>query len=369
MSHCDPPPPPAATSYARLAPRQARATLALAALVAGLLVAVSVASDADRRSRTPPGQGDVALYRAEIEQIHAGEVYYDAAAAELTARGYPTRSVFNWRTPLPMGLIGRMPAIVLGQALLGLLALGLLLAGFEATARDNPGRIGRPLGTALLLTGPLMFCVLADLFAMPVLWAGVLIGLSVAAFGLERPYWGVALGVAAVFFRELALPYAVASAGMAAFAGRRRELLLWTLGLTAWAVFFAWHIAEVMPRIAPDARAHAQSWLQLGGAEFVLATARMNAYLLLLPGWATALYLTAALLGLAGWSTPWGMRCGLTVCLFVGLFAFVGQEFNQYWGCLFGPLLCFGVARFPASLCELWHAAAFSMGPSRAVAG
>ncbi len=45
------------------------------------------------------GPGDVALYRAEIDRIHAGESYYSVAGDELRTRGYPTRSVFNWRTP------------------------------------------------------------------------------------------------------------------------------------------------------------------------------------------------------------------------------------------------------------------------------
>ena len=76
-----------------------------------------------------------------------------------------------------------------------------------------------------------------------------------------------------------------------------------------------------------------------------------------MPQWITAVYLVAALVGLAGWNTPLGTRIGLTVCLFLMGFAMVGQSFNQYWGFLIGPLLCFGVARFPASMRDLWHVA------------
>ena len=79
----------------------------------------------------------MALYRAEVDRIHSGEGYYQAAAAELTARGYPTRSVFNWRTPLPVWLLGKMPAVVLGKALLGAMALLLMLMAFEAVARER----------------------------------------------------------------------------------------------------------------------------------------------------------------------------------------------------------------------------------------
>ncbi len=83
------------------------------------------------------GPGDVALYRAEVDRIHHGEGYYQAAATELTVRGYPTRSVFNWRTPLPMWLLGKLPTVALGRALLGAISLTLMLMAFEALAREE----------------------------------------------------------------------------------------------------------------------------------------------------------------------------------------------------------------------------------------
>ena len=79
----------------------------------------------------------MALYRAEVDRIHRGEGYYQAAAAELTPRGYPTRSVFNWRTPLPMWLLGKLPAAAIGKVLLGGLALLLVLMAMEALAREE----------------------------------------------------------------------------------------------------------------------------------------------------------------------------------------------------------------------------------------
>jgi hypothetical protein len=321
-------------------------------------------NDSHRRER--PGEGDVALYWAEVERIHAGAGYYEAAAAELTSRGYPTRSVFNWRTPLPMWLIGRMPDLVGGKVLLGLLALGVLVLGFELIAREENNALRRPVALALLMTGPLLPCIIGELFVMPMLWAGVLIALSICAYGVRRPGWGVALGLAAVFFRELALPYCLLAAVLALWYRRRTELLIWIVGLAAWGLFFLFHWSQVAPLIPPDAQAHCEGWLQLGGAGFVIATVRMNAYLLLLPTWVSALYFAAGMLGLAGWRTATGLRTGLTVCLFVVAFAFVGQEFNQYWGCLLAPLWCFGVLRAPASLRDLWQRAELRPKPSRA---
>ena len=137
---------------------------------------------------------------------------------------------------------------------------------------------------------------------------------------------------------------------------RRCGLVAWIVGLAAWAIFYGLHCWQVLPLIGPDARAHDHGWVQLGGAPFVISTAQMNAYLILLPQWVTALYFTAAMLGFAGWHTPLGRRAGLTVAAFVLAFGFVGQEFNQYWGSLIAPAFCFGVARFPASLADLWRA-------------
>ena len=360
---CSPP----STGYARLTPFQARAVLA--ALVVTTLVCVAVTLSPLQSTRVGNkrgGEGDIGVYRAEVRRIHSGEGYYQAAAKELVERGYPTRSVFNWRTPLPMWMLGKLPDPVLGKGLLGLLALAVMVLSFEALAREQGHGIGRPVACVLLLGGPLMPCVLGDLIVLPVLWAGVFIALSICAYGLGRPGWGVAMGLLAVLFRELALPYCVLAMALACWNNRRKELALWMAGLAGWVVFFGWHWMQVAPLIAADARAHQEGWVQFGGAPFVISTVQMTAYLLLLPQWVTALYFVAAMFGFAGWHTPFGQRTGLTVCVFVLAFAFVGQEFNQYWGSLTAPLFSFGVVRFPASIRDLWRASALAPGRQRA---
>jgi hypothetical protein len=346
------------TAYARLTPWQARAVLAAWAVFGVICLA---------RMPTPPpacdarqestNNGDVALYRAEVDRVHAGEGYYQVAAQELVARGYPTASVFNWRTPLPVWLIGKLPEPLWGKVLLGLLCLALLFAAFEATSRQQSNICRGPLPLVLLMCGPLLPCLLGDLFVMPVLWAGVLIGLSVCAYGLQRPRLGAAAGVAAVFFRELALPYCLLGVALAAWQRRRGELLVWLWGLAGWAVFFVLHWLQVKHSIAPGAAAHREGWVQFGGLSFVQATMQMNACLLMLPQWVTAIYFLAAMCGLAGWNSPLGLRTTLTVCLFAVTFSIVGHDFNRYWGLLIAPLACFGVVRFPASLVDLFAAA------------
>ena len=355
------------TGYGRLTPLGARVILCAIAIIALLGVIVTISplrsSNFDPTRKRP---SDVALYKAEAERIRAGEGYYRAAAAELTERGYPTRSVFNWRTPLPMWLLGKMPTAAMGKALLGGLAVILMLMAFGSLAREETQTASssrrnvspaRPLACALLLTGPLLPVFVNDLFHLPVLWAGILIALSLCAYGVDRPWLGVAFGLTAVFCRDLALPYCLLSAAMAWHGRRRSELIAWAIGLAAWLALFGLHWWLVSGMILPDARAHRFGWLQFGGAGFVVSTAQMNAYLLLLPQWVTALYLVAAMVGLAGWSSPLGTRIGLCVCMYLATFAAVGHSFNQYWGALIAPALCFGVVRLPASIRDLWNAA------------
>lgn len=356
------------TSYAQLSRRQARAALVVIVLTALGGVGVTLSPLASNNFNANPGKpSDVDLYRAEVERIHRGEGYYEAARAELTARGYPTRSVFNWRTPLPMWLVGKLPAVVLGKAILGGLALAMLLLTFETLARENEAQLGtavggyrvwlRPMGCALLMTGAALPAFLRDFYVVPVLWAGILIALSVCMYGIGRPRIGLAFGLAAIFFRELALPYGVLCAAIAWRRGRRGELAAWLIGLATWFAFFGLHWWYVHEWMAAGARAHREGWIQFGGIGFVISTAQMNAYLLLLPQWVTALYLVAALVGFAGWRTPLGVRVGGAACLFLAAFAVVGQSFNQYWGAMVAPLLCFGVARLPVSIRDLWRAA------------
>lgn len=313
---------------------------------------------ADAPSRGP---GDVALYRAEVDRIRAGETYYEAAAEELPARGYPTHSVFNWRTPLPVWLVAMLPSDRIGNALLGALAL-LLIALSLGWLADEVGSKQALFG-GLLLIGALMPCLLGDLMLMSELWSGVLIALSAVCFGLRRPAAGVLAGVAALFFRELAAPYVLVCLGIALVQRDRRQLVQWSCGLLAYAGFYALHVAELLPQ-RPEESAASPGWLQFGGAGFVISAAQMNAYLLLLPQWVTAIYLACVLLGCATWNGVAGQRVALTVAAYLVAFSFVGNDFNQYWGSLIAPLLCLPASRAPGALAQLWTSARHFSSPA-----
>ena len=193
------------SAFAAISPQSARTVLRIAVLMMVLLAAVSLSpwacGFADKPSR---GAGDVDLYRAEIQRIAAGESYYQAASKELHARGYPTRSVFNWRTPLPMWLLGKLPSEMLGRVIIGALAVAALLLSVFLLGRETNARAAFLGG--LMMIGGLMPCWLEQIYVMPVVWAGVLILLSICAYAIGRPGWGVICGLASLFVRELAAP-------------------------------------------------------------------------------------------------------------------------------------------------------------------
>ena len=341
--------------------RRARFALALFLLAIVFFVGVTLSplksGFADAADRGP---GDVDLYRAEAARVHAGESYYDAAAAELAKRGYPTRSVFNWRTPLPVWLVGKLPEEAMAKVALGLAGLVLVLVSFKFLADE--GTTNQAIAGVLLLAGALLPCLLGDLVLVSELWSGVLLAISAVCFGIKRPVAGVAAGMAALFFRELAAPYCVICVALAVVERRYRELALWGIGLAAYAIYFGLHAAQVLPRITPEAVAHSDGWIRFGGAGFLISTAQMNAYLLLLPQWVTAIYLACALLGAATWNTSAGRLIGLTVAVYAIAFGIAGHDFNQYWGSEIAPLLCLPVARSWTAARQLWRDATVDDG-------
>ncbi len=247
-----------------------------------------------------------------------------------------------------------LPDKTLGQALLGGACLLLVLFSFGWLCREAGTRAA--LGAMVLLSGALLPIALDELFVMPELWAGVLVALSIAAYAQDRPRWGIAAGLAAILFRELAAPYCLLCVVLAARRRRGKELAVWLAGFVVYGLFYALHVRHVLTLIHADDLDHVHGWIRFGGTGFVISTAQMNAYLLLLPQWVTALCVPLTLLGAASWNTPAGERLGLTLAGYLVGLSIVGQDFNQYWGSMIAPLFCLAAARFPAALCDLRRA-------------
>ncbi len=298
---------------------------------------------------------DLVLYWAEVERISDGQGYYEAAAIELTDRGYPTHSVFNWRTPLPMWILGKLPSPHVGSWILASLGIMMLLSGVVGMRQETT--FGEAALLGVFLTGAVIPCLMPKLCVSPLLWSGVLLGLSLMAFHFRIGWLSVVFGIAAIFFREFVGLYIVI---MSASAWRRRqyaELSGWVVGVIAYGIFFLFHAVQVANHVGERDVSDVSSWLNLYGLPAVIGMTQMNGFLLMLPQWVSAIYLSLAVLGFAGWRSRLGTHMGLIVFAYLLVFSVIGKDVNQFWGSLFAPLLCFGAARAPQTLLELMRAA------------
>ena len=333
-------------------PTVARGVLVTAVLLATTLSALSF-SPWKKGKAVAPGGGpsDIHLYRSVVDRVRSGEGYYDAMSGELQSRGFPTQSLFNWRMPLPIALIAALKEDSLAKLLLGGIAFLAALVCFESMLQDS-GK-SAALVAGMLLTGPFMLTVLGDIHTMPVVWGGVLITLSLGLLGLKYRTAGVLAGICALFCRELAGPYCAASLLLALFERQWKQAFLWAIGIAAFFAYFFWHASMVQIFKPVDGLSQQGYWLQFGGAAFLISLSQVNAYLLLLPQWVSAIGLTVSLVGLAGWRTPWGRHITLVVSIYLVLFSCIGYDYNQYWGILLTPLLALGGARSPQAIRQL----------------
>jgi hypothetical protein len=331
--------PSSATRYAGLS--RCRAILVVALAVVFIAGGLSVSLRKTPTFNNGKGDGDLGLFTQVVQRVRQGEGYYEAFGSELRSRNYPTRSVFNWRTPLHLELIAHLPETAWAQ---GLLALGALCAIVLSVAGAfRQGEYGACVRQALLLSFPLAISAIYPVYFFSEVWAGVAISVSVGLYVLGWRKAGAGAGILALFFRELALPYVLIGLVVAWRQKKNSELWTWIAGLGCYAVYFGLHAMAVSSRIPPsNGVPEVSRWLQLGGLRFLLITSRVG-LLMLYPFWWAALYLPFALLGLAGWRHPVAGRVLATVATYLLAFSIVGiPSANYYWGAVYAPLLAFG---------------------------
>ena len=103
---------------------RAGARWGLAALVLGTVACLAVAVSNDPNPPFIPPKGattDVDVFRKVATRVGRGDSFYDATQQEFRAHGYPTRSVFNWRTPIYAWFLGRVTGFDCGRWLLMML--------------------------------------------------------------------------------------------------------------------------------------------------------------------------------------------------------------------------------------------------------
>jgi len=303
---------------------RARAVLTLLALGAIGLAALRFPAPAPVPAATAGGS-DVATYQAIVAKLRTGALYYPTIGFELRRAGYATREAFNWRTPLLWSAVSAVPEAV-GRVVIFALLL-VLCSATLATVRQPSTAVGTAfaiqLGVAAILTVP-------SALVISEAWAGVLVGISVCAYALRRRGFAVALGLLALFVRELAAPYCVVCTVIAAVNRRWREVWAWIGGACVYAAYYGWHLTQVWAHRLPTDRPHSSSWLDFGGLPCLLSTIHWQGWLLLLPLPLTALALVLIIAGIADARAPLHVRTASAV--YVVFFLVAGKPFDHYWG-------------------------------------
>jgi hypothetical protein len=331
---------------------------ARAVLLILLLIGIGLVLDPGASGPTngKPGKGDVALYQAIDARLLAGQDYYHAAAAEQRARGYPLKPFVTMRLPTRSWVYraagGKAGALILLWTI-ALLAVGATLRRLQREAM--PRLLWMLCGFLPALT--LSALVQPGLLVWHEIWAGYLIALSLACRS-PRHWWpSVLLGLAAVLFRELALPYLVAMAAMALFERRRNEAIGWGIAILVVMLALALHAHAVQAVTLPGDRV-SQGWSRFGGWRFDMAVLRDTSLLRMLPRPAGSVLVPLTLLGWATWRSPLAARYALTLAMWLAAFLVIGRPENFYWGLMIAPLWLAGLPLALPALRDLIRAAA-----------
>jgi hypothetical protein len=298
---------------------------------AGLMFAMLASTPAPAPTPVlPAGAGDVATFEKMESRLRGGESYYEVFGDELRRRGYPAKSVFNWRTPLLLSALAHVPE-PLSRGVLALLCLFLFAATLRITAHE-PLYV---LGSNFMQVGAVLLAFKHGALVLGEVWAGLLIGLSVCMFACRRPRLAIALGLIALFLRELAAPYCAACAVIALAQRRWREVGGWLAGACLYGAYYLLHYVQVRGHQLPTDFAHQLPWWNIGDLTSLLGKGEMHAWLLLSPLWVTALALSVVTLAVFMEETPLHVR--LATGLYVGFFLVAGLPFNNYWGLIAWP--------------------------------
>jgi hypothetical protein len=312
-----------------LQPTSRRARLILISLVAVVVVAIRAQESVPPPSRdTAAHIGDTNLQLRTIERIRAGEPYYAAVGAELRKHHYPTIPIVNWRTPLHYEAVAAL-SVERAGIVLSALAITVIVTGVLVYARCSATKT---IASALFLLGAMAASLIARPggVVFPENWAGVIIALSLNAYVAKQWLIGAALGVLAVFVRELAAPYALVCGLLSFRARRRHESVLWVIGVIVYAVYYAAHAAAASAAIQPGDFSRDDSYIRWLGLPFVLSTLYMYGLLTPLPPVMTSIASGFGLAAVWAQSAPEQLKASLL--LYFVLFCAVGQPFDFYWG-------------------------------------
>jgi len=297
---------------------------------------------------------DLTVYDHVILRLQRGESYYPAVAAEHRIIGFP----------LTPGLAVRLPTLVWFYSLVGeqgeqvvavLLLIAVLIVWWRRLGQEPAVGDRRLLGIALIALNAVLV-LNVYFYRLHELPAGMLLAI---AFGLHRPgNWFPAIvpAAAALAIRELALPFVLLMAAMAAWRRDWRETAAWSLLAVVFLIGLAVHLHLVAQQVRPGDYV-SNSWFALRGLSGWLENLIFSTNLRYLPHFLAGPLVIAMLLGWAGWRSAAG-TFGILLFLGYGLtFTVASRDENYYWGMMITPTLALGLLFAPMAVKSLYRAA------------
>lgn len=325
------------------------------AVLAGLIVILAIAcwspasAPAPKLRASPAQHSDLQLYRDIVAGVAAGGDYYEVAAREQRAAGYPLKPFYTFRLPTHATLyaaVGERPMIVV----VWLLCAGLIVAWWFRLKPFLPLPL---LGTAMfLLAGGLggLLQPMTGLFHES--WAALLLALMVAIRRPGRAWPAMIAGGAALMFRELALPMVLAMGGLALIEKRSREAAGWALIVAIFAAYVALHVHWVAQVVLPADPA-SQGWSRQLGLQFALKSIAKVTFGIRLPDVLAAALLTFSLFGWASVRSGWALRAFLLLFGYGAMLALFARADTFYWALIAAPLSFVGLTFLPKALADL----------------
>lgn len=295
---------------------------------------------------------DTAFYATIVEGVRHGGNYYAVTADALRAGNYPLAPFTAFELPTLAVIEAALPHVTV-MAMLYLLTAAVAVAWYGRLQPALKTRAAQ-VAVALLLFASLV--LRPSFVAVPELWAGLMVALSLAVRRRDRHLEATALGLAAAVICETATLYPIVMLAFALAEHRRREALGWAAVLIVVAVVLAVH-AHAVAQVLRPLDDLLFDWTGGLGIGTVLSAAASVTALVALPLWLAAPIIGLALFGWATWRDPIATRVLATIVLTVVLIVVFGREDTSHWALLVTPVLLTGLVFVPDGLRDLVQAA------------
>jgi hypothetical protein len=323
----------------------------LAVLVAVLAIAIwqPGTSPAPKVRASPAQHSDLQLYRDIIAGVAKGGDYYEVAAREQRAAGYPLKPFYTFRLPTHATVYAAFGERTM-VGVVWLLCAGLMVAWWF---RLRPLLPLPMLGAAMfLMAGGLggLLQPMAGLFHES--WAALLLALMVALYRPGKAWPAMLAGVAALMVRELALPMILAMGGLALLERRWKEVAGWAAAVGLFACYVALHAHWVSQVVLPSDPA-SQGWSRHLGLQFSLKSIAKITMGIRLPDVLAAALLILSLFGWASVRSGWALRAFLLLLGYGSMLALFARADTFYWALIAAPLSFVGLAFLPKAFADL----------------